>query len=135
MIFFREKLIFESFVVGLFFCLRDKNFVISVEFLTLIRISLTSSFQSVQLQRGSRQQEWIRILSGFIHRSKVVMQVGGSIALWLEYLLPDPTAPGLIPSIPEFFSDYKIIHIAEVNQWHWLYENVIWLENVDPSHL
>ena len=79
-----------------------------MEFLTLIRISLTSSFQSVQLQRGSRQQEWIRILSGFIHRREVVMQVGGTIALWLEYLLPDPTAPGLIPSIPNFFQMIKL---------------------------
>ena len=36
------------------------------------------------------------------------MQVGGSIALWLEYLLPDPTAPGLIPSIPNFFQMIKL---------------------------
>ena len=27
----------------------------------------------------------------------------GSIAQWLAYLLSDPAAPGLIPSIPNFF--------------------------------
>ena len=30
-------------------------------------------------------------------------RVGGSIAQWLAYLLSDPAAPGLIPSIHNFF--------------------------------
>ena len=32
---------------------------------------------------------------------------GGSIAQWLAYLFPDPAAPGLIPNIPEIFSEEK----------------------------
>ena len=39
-----------------------------------------------------------------------------SIAQWLADLLPDPAAPGLIPSIPKSFSREKIVDIAEVNQ-------------------
>ena len=44
------------------------------------------------------------------------MVQGGSIAQWLTYLLPDPAAPGLNPSIPEIFSEEKIVNVAEVNQ-------------------
>ena len=47
----------------------------------------------------------------------------GSIAQWLAYLLPDPDAPGLIPSILTKISDEKIINIAEVNQQHWFEES------------
>ena len=32
-----------------------------------------------------------------------------SIARWLAYLLPDPAAPGSIPSIPKFFSEEKLV--------------------------
>ena len=41
----------------------------------------------------------------------------GSIAKRLAYLLSDPAALGLIPSIPEFFSKEKNVDVAEVNQW------------------
>ena len=49
----------------------------------------------------------------------------------LVYLLLDPAAPGLIPSIPEFFSEEKILDVVEVNQWHHIEESEKWLENVD----
>ena len=61
--------------------------------------------------------------------------MGGTIALWLEYLLPDPTAPGLIPSIPEFFFRGKMVDAAEVNQRRCIEESGQWLENVDQTHL
>ena len=34
--------------------------------------------------------------------------IGGSIALWLAYLLPDPAAMDSIPSIPEIFPEEKL---------------------------
>ena len=40
-------------------------------------------------------------------------QPGGNIALWLEYLLPSPAAPGLTPSVPEFFSEEYFFDISE----------------------
>ena len=49
---------------------------------------------------------------------------GGSIAQWSAYLLPDPAAPGSIPSVAD----------AEVNQRRWLEESGQWLENVDQTH-
>ena len=56
---------------------------------------------------------------------------GGSIAQWLAYLLPDPAAPGLIPSVPR----KKIVDIAEVNQPGCLVERGQWPENVNRTHL
>ena len=54
-------------------------------------------------------------------------------------MLPDPSAPGLIPSIPsipEFiFRGNKIVNVAEGNQWRWLEESGQWLESVDLNHL
>ena len=58
---------------------------------------------------------------------------GGSIAQFLVYLLPDPTARGFIPSKKN--SEEKIIDVAEVNQWRWVEESEQWLENVDRTHL
>ena len=52
----------------------------------------------------------------------------------LVYLLLDPAAPGLIPSIPEFFSEENIVDVVEVNQWHRIEESEKWLENVDRTH-
>ena len=37
---------------------------------------------------------------------------------------------GSIPSIPEKFSEEKIVAVAEVNQWLCLEESGQWLENV-----
>ena len=38
-----------------------------------------------------------------------IMVVGvGSKAPWFAYFLPDPAAPGLIPSVPNFFSVEKL---------------------------
>ena len=48
---------------------------------------------------------------------------------------PDPTAPGLNPSVPEIFSEEKIIDVAEVNQRRRLEESGQWLESVDRTHL
>ena len=40
-------------------------------------------------------------------------QPGGNIAQWLEYLLPSPAAPGLIPMFLKF---WQIVNVSEVNQ-------------------
>ena len=56
------------------------------------------------------------------------------MAQWLEYLLLDPAARGLIPIYP-IFSEEKIINIAEVNQPLWLEESGQRVENVDWTHL
>ena len=49
----------------------------------------------------------------------------------MAYLLPEPAAPSLIPSIPKKISEEKIIDVAEVNPQPWLEESGQWLENVD----
>ena len=49
--------------------------------------------------------------------------LGGSIVQWLAYLLQEPAAPGSIPSIPEIFSEEKIVNVAEVNLRGSLEEN------------
>ena len=41
------------------------------------------------------------------------------VAQRLAYLLPDLAAPGLIPSVLEFFSEEKNIDVAQVNQQRW----------------
>ena len=41
---------------------------------------------------------------------------GSSIAQWLANFLLGPAAIGLIPSIPEIFSQETIVDVAEVNQ-------------------
>ena len=61
--------------------------------------------------------------------------LGGSIAQWLSYLLLEPAAPGSIPSIPENFSEEKIVNVAEVNLRGSLEENGPWIENVDQTNL
>ena len=48
---------------------------------------------------------------------------------------PDPAAPGLNPSVPEIFSEKKIIDVAEVNQQRWLEESGQCLESVKQAHL
>ena len=60
--------------------------------------------------------------------SKGVGGVGGSIAQWLAYLLPDSPTQGSIPSIP-------IVDVTEVNQRCCLAESGHWLENLDWTHL
>ena len=50
---------------------------------------------------------------------------------WIAYLLPDPAAPGSIPSVPR----KKIVDIAEGNQPGCLEERGQWLENVNQTHL
>ena len=32
----------------------------------------------------------------------------GSVEQWIAYLLPDPAAPGLIPSVPKIFGEEKL---------------------------
>ena len=61
--------------------------------------------------------------------------MGGSKAQWLSYLLPDPAATSLIPSIPDIFSEEKIVDVAEAYQRRCLEESGQWLENVDQTHL
>ena len=38
----------------------------------------------------------------------------GSIAQWLAYFLLDPTAPGLIPSIPNFFQKENLLMLPRL---------------------
>ena len=61
--------------------------------------------------------------------------LGGSVVQWLAYLLLEPAAPGSIPSIPEIFSEEKIVNVAEVNLRGSLEENGPWIENVDQTNL
>ena len=35
----------------------------------------------------------------------------------LAFLLLDPVAPGLIPSVPKKISDEKIVDVGEASQW------------------
>ena len=57
---------------------------------------------------------------------------GGSIAQWLAHLLPDPAALGLVPSIPEIFSEEKIVNVRQMNCSD---ESGQCLENVYSTHL
>ena len=50
-------------------------------------------------------------------------------------MLPDPAAPGLIPSIPQNFTEENIVNVAEVNQQRCIEESGQRLENVDQTHL
>ena len=49
----------------------------------------------------------------------------GSKAQWLAHLLPDPTAPGLIPSVPKKNSEEVLPMLLRLK------ESGQWLENVD----
>ena len=69
------------------------------------------------------------------HKVPLVTIIGGSIAQWLSYLLLDPSATGLIPSVPVVFSEKIIVDVAEVNQRRCLEESQLWLENVGGTHL
>ena len=62
------------------------------------------------------------------------MKTGGSIAQRLAFLLPDPSALGSIPSVPQKISEEKIVDVAEDSQQRWLEESGQWLENVDQIH-
>ena len=66
---------------------------------------------------------------------KLIHAIGSSIAQWFSSLLPDPAAPGSIPSAPEIFSDEKIVTIAVVNQHNCFEESGLWLENVHQTFL
>ena len=52
---------------------------------------------------------------------------GGSIAQWLAYLLPDPAALGLIPSVPKKISVETIIDVAKVNSQGCVEESGQWV--------
>ena len=49
---------------------------------------------------------------------------GSSIAEWLAYLLPDPSALGSIPNVPKRIQRKTNVGVAEVYQWHWLEERL-----------
>ena len=53
----------------------------------------------------------------------------------LAYLLPDPAAPGSIPSIPKKIQRKEMTNVAGVYCRRWLEESGQRLENVDPTHL
>ena len=48
-------------------------------------------------------------------------------------MLLNPATQGSNPNAPDFFSEEKIVHVAEVNQQHCLEEIEQWLD--DRSHL
>ena len=50
-------------------------------------------------------------------------------------LASGPRCPGFDSQCSQFFSEEKIIIVAEVDQQRWLEESGPWLENVDQSHL
>ena len=50
-------------------------------------------------------------------------------------LASGPRCPGFDSQCPKFFSEEKIINVAEVDQQRCLEESGQWLENVDQSHL
>ena len=50
-------------------------------------------------------------------------------------MLPDPAAPGSIPSAPKTFSDQKNVDVAEVNQQYCLEESEQCLENANRTYL
>ena len=50
-------------------------------------------------------------------------------------MLPDPAAPGSIPSAPNFFLQEKNAKVAEINNRRCLDESGQWLENVDRTNL
>ena len=54
----------------------------------------------------------------------------GSIAQGLAYFLPDPVAPGLIPSIHKKYSEEKIVDVSKGNQRRCSEVSVQWLEDV-----
>ena len=49
-------------------------------------------------------------------------------------MLPDPAAQGSFLAFPKIFRG-KIVHVAEVNNWHCLEKIGQWLENVDQTLL
>ena len=53
---------------------------------------------------------------------------GGNIAQWFAYLLPDPAAPGLIPSIAKNISEEKIVDVPEAHHQRRLEESGEWLD-------
>ena len=59
------------------------------------------------------------------------MRCPQNFAQWLAYVLLDPAASGLIPRIPDIFSEEKIVHVAEVNQSRCLNKRGRLFENVD----
>ena len=59
----------------------------------------------------------------------IVLVNGDSITQWLAYVLLDPAALGLTPSI-EKISAEKNVNVAEVNTRRYLEESGQWLENV-----
>ena len=67
--------------------------------------------------------------------TKLKLVRGRSRAQWLAFLLTNPTAPGLIPSIPKKNSEDKIVNVAGVNQWACWEKSGLWLENVDWTHV
>ena len=58
-------------------------------------------------------------------------KVGGSMAQWLAYSLPDLAAPNSITSTAEIYSEDKFTDIDNVNQQRWLEES----DNLDRTHL
>ena len=49
--------------------------------------------------------------------------------------LPDPTAPGSIPSVPKSLLKKDVVNATEVNQWRCSEESGQWLENVNRTYL
>ena len=63
------------------------------------------------------------------------MKGGGQHSTIVSYLLRDPAAPALIPSIPPKKFRGEIIDVTKVYRWRCLEESEQCLENVDLDHL
>ena len=70
------------------------------------------------------------------HSSLTIMSMkgGGQHSTIVSYLLRDPAAPALIPSIPPKKFRGEIIDVTKVYRWRCLEESDQWLENVDQDH-
>ena len=66
---------------------------------------------------------------------QIFPSLGGTIAQWLAYFLPDPAAPAMIPRVHAIFYKEKIVNVAEDYRRRCLEESGQWLENVDQTHL
>ena len=64
-----------------------------------------------QVTSNKTIEESTSLTSDAIDRAKVYPE-GGSIAQWLASLLPDPAAPGSIPSVPQKISEEEIVNVG-----------------------
>ena len=65
-------------------------------------------FSATDLDGGLKSQVW-----------KKIYWSRGQQSTWLACLLSNPSVLGSIPSVPEIFSEEKIVDVGEVYQLRW----------------